>query len=118
MIKKRKANNMTNLTPEFIKKQKMRLLEEKKRLEKELKIDNSFPEYGDSEEDNSSEVTEFTERKGIEKQFKKELQSVNLALKNIELGKYGICRICNNEIEEGRLEIVPSSTTCSEHSSQ
>lgn len=109
MIKKFIKNIQDKL---FLSKQKSLLLAEKKRLERELKIDNKFPQYGDTEEANAEEVTEFTQRKGIAKQFKNELNDVDDALGKFEKGKYGICEVCGEMIEKGRLEIVPSARTC------
>ncbi len=96
----------------FLSKQKSLLLAEKKRLEKQAEIDNKFPQYGDTEEANASEVAEFTKRKGIAKRLKGELKDVNDALAKIEKNKYGICEICKNPIEKGRLKIIPSARTC------
>ena len=96
----------------FISKQKSILIAEKKRLEKELKKYNKFPEYGDTEEANASEVTEFTKRQGLEKKLSGELKDIKDALKKIEKNKYGKCEVCKGPIERGRLEIIPSARTC------
>lgn len=96
----------------FISKQKSRLLTEEKRLKKELDIDNKFPQYGDSEEANASEVTEFTKRQGIEKQLEGELKDVEDALKKIADDKYGICEVCGKKINPERLDAMPSARTC------
>ena len=37
------------------------------------------------------------------------------ALKRIDAGTYGTCRICGKEIEEARLAADPAATTCKEH---
>lgn len=41
------------------------------------------------------------------------ISQVRKALARMKLGKYGICEICGEPIEEGRLEIYPEATTCS-----
>ena len=41
------------------------------------------------------------------------ISQVRRALARMKLGKYGICEICGEPIEEGRLEIYPEATTCS-----
>lgn len=43
------------------------------------------------------------------------LTMVNNALLRIENGSYGICAKCGEEIEEGRLEVVPYAWLCIEH---
>lgn len=42
-------------------------------------------------------------------------QNVTRALKKIEEGTFGICEICEKEIEEDRLEALPSARTCKAH---
>lgn len=41
-----------------------------------------------------------------------ELRRIDLALKRIEDGSYGVCVRCGNDINPERLEILPSATTC------
>ncbi|RMF62021.1 MAG: TraR/DksA family transcriptional regulator [Calditrichaeota bacterium] len=43
---------------------------------------------------------------------KKYLQQIEDALQRIELNEYGICRVCGEEIDEKRLEIVPTTRIC------
>lgn len=40
------------------------------------------------------------------------LQQVNRALQLIELGEYGICRVCGKEIDIKRMEAVPTTRIC------
>jgi len=42
----------------------------------------------------------------------KYLQQIERALQLIELGEYGICRVCGKEIDERRLELVPTTRIC------
>ena len=42
----------------------------------------------------------------------KYLKQIDQALQRIELGEYGICRVCGKEIDERRLEIVPTTRIC------
>jgi RNA polymerase-binding transcription factor DksA len=41
--------------------------------------------------------------------------NVSLALKKIEENNYGFCEICNEAIEEDRLEANPAARTCKKH---
>ncbi|TWT89425.1 TraR/DksA family transcriptional regulator [Stieleria varia] len=41
-----------------------------------------------------------------------EIQQIHRALRQIELGTYGICTHCNAEIDPGRLELLPYATSC------
>jgi DnaK suppressor protein len=40
------------------------------------------------------------------------IRKIDLALKRLEDGTYGICEKCNDEINEGRLSIVPFALYC------
>lgn len=42
----------------------------------------------------------------------KYLQQINQALQLIELGEYGICRVCGKEIDIKRMEVVPTTRIC------
>jgi RNA polymerase-binding transcription factor DksA len=39
-------------------------------------------------------------------------QGIEQALQRIDLNEYGICRVCGQEIDEQRLEIVPTTRIC------
>ena len=94
------------------------------RLEKELAdftqkdssiTDNyrsKFPDYGNDEDENANEVAEYSDRLSLEHTLEKQLRDVKKALQSIEEGTYGICKHCKNPIEEGRLKIRPTSTSC------
>lgn len=45
-------------------------------------------------------------------------QNATRALKKIEDGKFGTCEVCGSEIEEDRLEAIPSARTCKAHMEQ
>ncbi len=42
----------------------------------------------------------------------KYLQQILQALQRIELNEYGICRVCGKEIDDKRLELVPTTRIC------
>lgn len=46
----------------------------------------------------------------------KELEDIDTALKSIEVGSYGVCKTCGQDIIKERLEAVPSTLYCKEHS--
>lgn len=43
------------------------------------------------------------------------LKEVEAALRRLEKGKYGICEVCGEPIDEARLEILPEARYCVEH---
>ncbi len=71
-----------------------------------------FPQYGDSMEDNASEVADYTKNLTFERDLSKEYEDVEKSLKKIEEGKYGICSHCEEEIEIERLRVRPESSSC------
>lgn len=104
-----------------------KLLEQKKTVEKELaatgKKDNAtsqddenynsrFPNYGDKEDENAAEVSVYSDRLAIEQELEKDLRDINKALQSIKEGTYGTCKYCGKPIDERRLFIRPTSSSC------
>jgi DnaK suppressor protein len=113
------------MASDIAKKMKQQLEEEKERLEKELssfahrKTDSSevefetkFPNLGDKEDENASEVAEFSNNLSLEDALEKALRDVHSALKSIEAGTYGICKYCSQPIDERRIAARPTSGSC------
>lgn len=113
------------MTTEKLEHFKQRLLEEKERLSQELNdighedpqkkghFEANYPETGsDSEDDNAQEIAEFVNEMTVEKRIESELKDVDKALHAIDEGTYGICKYCNKEIDEKRLEARPASSSC------
>jgi len=110
----------------FAKEIKEQLEKKKELLEKELSSfaqkdlhnkDNfrsSFPDFGNKDDENVAEVATFSDRLSLEGELEKTLRDVNGAMERIEKGTYGICKYCNNEIEEKRLQVRPVSSACIE----
>lgn len=111
----------------MINEYKIKLEEEKKLLEEELKglgrVDNkgdweatpegemAFQEVQD-EADMADRAEDYAERSDKLNLLEKKLYNVNNALSKIENGNYGLCEVCGIEIEADRLSINPSATTC------
>lgn len=105
------------------------LLAEKNILEKDLssigrknpdrKGDWEAVEPQDGVEAEEGEVAEslaeFDDNVNNLAQLEVRLNEVNAALDRIESGIYGVCVVCENKIEEDRLEVNPAATTCKAH---
>lgn len=110
----------------FLEKIKAKLLEEKKKLEKELESftkkdklikDNyqaEFPEFGTKEDESALEVAAFSDALSLEHTLELALKDINEALERIKKGTYGICKYCGQEISKERLEVRPTSGSCIE----
>ncbi len=114
----------TGFNKKFLDDIKSKLLEEKTRLEGELAkfttknphvqddYDASFPEYGDESDENAREVADYTANKPLEITLEKTLRDVNKALTNLTNGTYGICKYCDQPIDEKRLMARMTSGSC------
>jgi DnaK suppressor protein len=110
----------------FLEEIKSKLLEEKGRLENQLAkfakpnpdnpgdFEATYPEIGSEEEENAQEIAEYSKELTLERTFEQELQDVNNALERLEKGDYGVCKYCKKPIEEKRLLIRPTSSSCIE----
>ncbi len=115
---------------EKIKLYKGKLLEEKDKLEAELKTvgrinpDNPSDWEAVPSDVNEREVDpnkmadnieEYENNTAILKQLETQLLDVNVALEKIEKGTYGICEVSGDLIEEGRLNANPAARTSMKH---
>jgi RNA polymerase-binding transcription factor DksA len=109
---------------------KTRLEEEKTKLTKELEsfarpnktekgdweaVREDDPSGATSSDDVAEELENMNERKATEGPLEQQLTKVNLALKKIIEGKFGLCEVNGEPIEEDRLEADPTARTCKEH---
>ena len=101
------------------------LEEEKKRIEKELsqfahrnsnttiaEFETNFPNMGDKEDENASEVAQFSDNLSLEDELEKGLRDIESALELIKKGTYGTCKYCGQQIDERRLMARPTSSSC------
>lgn len=100
------------------------LMDEKRRLEYELKrltdeehlrIKESTGELSSYDNHPADEGSHTFEREvdlGIKDNILTLLNQVNDALTKMESGRYGICQRCGEEINDSRLEVVPATSFC------
>ena len=109
----------------FLETMKVKLEEERKSLEDELSkfahrnpksaetdFQADFPNLGDKDDENASEVAQFSNNLSLENELEKALRDVESALKRIDDGKYGVCKYCDAEINEKRLMARSTSSSC------
>lgn len=101
-----------NMDEKFIKKQKNFLLEEKERIETQVKNLKKYPDYGYDSEDNLQELSDYESNLSLEDKLQFILKKIENALKAIDNGTYGKCSKCKENIENGRLEIMPYADVC------
>jgi DnaK suppressor protein len=71
-------------------------------------------EFGDGFADAAAATAERTEVLGLVDSLKKNLDDIDLALRCIEEGRYGLCITCGREIGADRLAFRPESVYCVE----
>ena len=102
--------------------QRQRLLQERQRLENELR---SFdvdiiaepeidPGYSNHMADDAPLVFEQTKNLALRNNAERMLEQVNHALGRLDRGEYGTCEVCGRPILEERLEALPWATLCIE----
>ena len=112
------------MNSDFIQEMKEVLQSEKKKLEGELSrfahrsvkskedYDADFPDFGDDEDENATEVATYSNNLSLESALERALRDVSHSIKRIDEGSYGICKYCHGEISEARLRARPTSTSC------
>ncbi len=75
----------------------------------DLNIDLDF---GENFADAAAVTAERTEVLGVVESLKNQVEDIDKAMAQIELGKYGYCVDCGREISADRLEIRPMSIRC------
>jgi RNA polymerase-binding protein DksA len=63
-------------------------------------------------EDAASELEEQEHVRALVRELEEQLNSLDLALKKVEQGTYGVCERCGQPIDPARLEAVPETTLC------
>jgi RNA polymerase-binding transcription factor DksA len=102
---------------------KNKLASEKVRLEEELNrigkpttdsgdFSTNFNEIGTDEDDNASEVEEYTDNLALEATLEKQLKEILDAIEKIDTSAYGKCEKCNANIPIERLMAYPAAKTC------
>lgn len=71
-----------------------------------------FPQFGETDEDNATEVATYSDNLSLEHSLEDNLRDVRTALKRITKGDYGMCKYCKKLIDEKRLLARPTSSSC------
>lgn len=110
---------MAAFTPEFLETQKQKLIEERDRLQNELRvIDQELIRLGQSQSDEGAGVGNHMADEGSDAQEQENdlavranievmLGEIQHALTKFETGTYGICEDTNQPIAVARLEALP-----------
>lgn len=108
------------------------LEEEKQAIKRQMNLNSKYSNRNTSMRETVDELsaydnhpadlgTELFERErefALEEHQDKELEKVNFALSAIRKGIYGKCQVCGEEIPFERLEVLPSTLHCVNHSQE
>lgn len=72
--------------------------------------------YDNHPADDATELYEREKDNALLEHYKLQLSNINRALEAMENGTYGKCEVCGKEIPSERLEALPNTTYCIEHS--
>lgn len=100
---------------EDLEKFRKRLEEEKSELEEEVKkleVAADFGDDTDSLEEEADESMEDANQMAVAQAHKERIEDIELALRKMDKGTYGICEKCGKEIPLKVLEINPESRLC------
>ncbi|MGX1899741.1 yteA family sporulation protein [Thermolongibacillus altinsuensis] len=107
-----------------------RLLHDKKELQNRLRANDHFGKdrnfahdsvgelsnYDNHPADSGTDLYEREKDLALNEHAERELKEIEHALHAMENGTYGICEKCGKEIPFERLEALPTTTFCKEHS--
>lgn len=65
--------------------------------------------------DMADRFEDFESKSSMIRVLEPKLQSILLALKNINRESFGKCEVCKKDIEVARMEVNPSAKTCKKH---
>lgn len=114
---------MEKLDNKIAEELKVKLLEEKANLEKELlqfakptgtpgNYETQHDVIGEDQDDNATEVEEYADNLALENNLEKQLKEVNDALQRMESGTYGYCDNCGEMMSLERLRAYPAARKC------
>ncbi|MCD4838938.1 TraR/DksA C4-type zinc finger protein [Neobacillus sedimentimangrovi] len=118
------------LSTEQLANLRLRLLKEKEELEENLNQNDHFgferghyhesmgelSSYDNHPADEGTDLYEREKDNALLEHYKIQLGNINKALQTMENGTYGKCEVCGKDIPVERLEALPNTTYCIEHS--
>lgn len=112
------------INPKMQEELKVKLFEEKTRIENTLskteankpgtdrEYETAFPEVDRDEEANADEIDMYENNLATDESMKEELGKIDKALAAMSAGTYGFCANCQKEIPLDRLRAYPQADTC------
>lgn len=111
------------LDKQLLEELRNKLLQEKTQIKNDLEriakpvnnkddFDTKFDEIGTGEDENATEIEEYADNLAVEGTLESQLKEIDEALEKINLGTYGKCEICGQDISIERLKAYPWAKKC------
>lgn len=109
------------LSAAFLEEMRSLLTQEHARLERELanfshrdpaKAEDTVRDAGADEGESAERIAQLGDDLSLEEEINKAVKDVESAIKALDKGEYGMCKYCKQSIDEARLRIRPTSTSC------
>ncbi len=81
-------------------------------IERQQVLTQDHPTSGNHMADDASEVFEQTKNLALKEHLERKLEQLQVAMRRVENGTYGVCEKCGASIPVERLEVLPYATTC------
>lgn len=95
------------------------LKDKKEGLESKADLDiTELSNYDNHPADNATDLTTKLVENALDDYKEEGIDKIKAALQAIEEGTYGKCKVCQKSIPYERLEAVPTTLTCKEHSEE
>lgn len=119
---------MHHLSPEQLQQLKQQLLQQQASLSKQLEQNDHFnlqepiretlelSAYDNHPADLGTEMFERAKDLALNEHAERQIEQVDQALSNMDNHSYGICKICDQPIPYERMEAIPYTQYCVEHS--
>lgn len=75
-------------------------------------FDADYSTLGDKEDESADKAAEIGDNLSLENELSTAIRDIHSALKAIAQGTYGTCKYCKQPIDEARLRVRPTSTSC------
>ena len=103
------------ITKKFIEKQRKIIEKRIELLRSEASKNSGYDDQGSTDEDKAKEFEDFEEKMALGKNIKVEIKNLMSALKRIDSGSYGKCKVDGEPIELARLSAYPEAEYCATH---
>ena len=107
------------LSAKFLEEIRAHLIEERERIVKELtqytrkeSSDDAINEVTADEGESAERIAQMGDDLSVEDELSKAYKDIESALTALDRGEYGVCKYCKQTIDEARLKIRPTSTSC------